>query len=56
MEEPKATPSHESHPEEDSLAEDAALLALLRLLTCEPPPDHDFKTCPVCKHCGIEKL
>lgn len=29
------------------------LVALLRLLTREPPPGHDFKTCPICKRYGI---
>ena len=29
------------------------LLALFRLLLREPPVDHDFRTCPVCKRYGI---
>jgi len=33
-----------------------ALVALLRLLTREPPPGHDFKTCPICKRHGIKKI
>ena len=33
-----------------------ALLALLRLLTREPPAGHDFKTCPVCKRYGITEI
>jgi len=40
----------------DSQAREAELLALLRLLTREPPPDHDFKICPTCKRYGIAKL
>jgi len=36
--------------------EPGALLELLRLLTREPPQDHDFKTCPICKRYGITKL
>jgi hypothetical protein len=56
MEEPKATPSHEGHPEEESRVQDKALLALLRLLTREPPSDHDFKTCPICEYYEIEKI
>jgi hypothetical protein len=32
------------------------LVALLRLLTREPPPGHDFKTCPICKRFGITKI
>jgi len=31
----------------------AELMTLLRLLMREPPPDHDFETCPTCKHYGI---
>ena len=34
----------------------AALLALLRLLTREPPPGHDFKTCPICQRYGITEI
>ena len=56
MEEPKATPADEGHPEGESRVEDGALLALLRLLTREPPKDHDFKTCPICQYYEIEKL
>jgi hypothetical protein len=40
----------------DQRGEPGALLALLRLLTREPPPSHDFKTCPVCKQYGITKI
>jgi hypothetical protein len=29
------------------------LLALFRLLLREPPADHDFGTCPICKRYGI---
>jgi len=31
----------------------AELLTLLRFLMREPPPDHDFATCPTCKRYGI---
>ena len=31
----------------------AELMALLRLLMREPPPDHDFETCLTCKRYGI---
>lgn len=34
----------------------AELVALLRLLTREPPPGHDFTTCPICKRHGITKI
>jgi hypothetical protein len=40
----------------DQQGEPGALLALLRLLTREPSPGHDFKTCPVCKNFGIKKI
>ncbi len=32
------------------------LRALLRLLLREPPPDHDCKTCPLCRKYGIVDL
>jgi len=32
------------------------LVALFRLLLKEPPPDHDFKTCPICKEYGITSI
>lgn len=41
-------------PEEQN--ERGALIALLRLLTREPPAGHDFKTCPICKRHGIERI
>jgi hypothetical protein len=47
--------SEEKSPKIDSVRE-AQLLALFRLLTKEPPPDHDFKTCPICKRYGITKI
>jgi hypothetical protein len=34
----------------------AELLTLLRLLVREPPPDHDFATCPTCKRYGITSI
>jgi len=34
----------------------ADLIALFRLLLREPPPDHDFKTCPICKRYGITHI
>jgi len=33
-----------------------ALLALFRLLVREPPRDHDFRTCPICKRYGLTKI
>lgn len=32
------------------------LLTLLRLLVREPPPDHDFRTCPICMRHGIRSI
>jgi hypothetical protein len=32
------------------------LLALIRLIIREPPADHDFGTCPICKHYGIKSI
>jgi hypothetical protein len=37
-------------------SDQAALLALFRLLVREPPRDHDFRTCPICKRYGITKI
>jgi hypothetical protein len=34
----------------------ADLVALFRLLLREPLPDHDFKTCPICKRYGITRI
>jgi hypothetical protein len=34
----------------------AELIALLRILLREPPPDHDFQTCEICKAYGITQL
>ncbi len=34
----------------------AELIALFRLLMREPPPDHDFRTCPICKRYGITRI
>jgi hypothetical protein len=33
-----------------------ALLALFRLLVRNPPRDHDFRTCPICKRYGITEI
>lgn len=32
------------------------LVALFRLLMREPPPGHNFKTCPICQEHGIKFL
>jgi len=34
----------------------AELLALFRILMKEPPPDHDFATCPICKRFGLTSI
>jgi hypothetical protein len=34
----------------------AELLALFRILMKEPPPEHDFRTCPICKEFGITSI
>jgi hypothetical protein len=42
-----------------SLSKEAAraeLLTLLRLLVREPPPDHNFYTCHICKRYGITTI
>lgn len=31
----------------------ADLIALFRLLLKQPPKEHDFRTCPICKRFGI---
>ncbi len=49
-------PSPEVKSEGTEEADPAALLALFRLLVREPPRDHDFRTCPVCKRYGITKI
>jgi hypothetical protein len=32
------------------------LIALLRILKREPPPDHNFETCLICRELGITQL
>lgn len=49
-------PSTEVKPEGIEESERAALLALFRLLVREPPRDHDFRACPICKRYGITKI
>jgi len=34
----------------------ADLVTLFRLLLREPPAEHDFRTCPICKRYGIKKI
>lgn len=58
MEDPKTTPRDENHDADpkDSRVEEDELLTLFRLLTRDPPPDHDFTTCPICKEYGITEI
>lgn len=51
---PQSNPEVESEGIEE--ADRSALLALFRLLVREPPRDHDFNTCPICKRYGITKI
>jgi hypothetical protein len=32
------------------------IIALLRLLTKQPPREHDFRTCAICKRYGITEI
>jgi hypothetical protein len=36
--------------------ERADLVPLFQLLLRQPPPDHDFATCPICKRYGITTI
>ena len=43
--------------EEESKKEDVHdILPLIYILLKNPPPDHDFTTCPICKEYGITEL
>lgn len=43
--------------EEEPKKEDVHdILPLIYILLKNPPPDHDFKTCPICKEYGITEL
>jgi len=46
--------SERQEPEKERVP--AALIALLRILLREPPPDHDFHTCEICRAHGITRL
>jgi hypothetical protein len=55
----KSTGPTAAHPEPDDRQKDAErpeLVALFRLLMREPPADHDFRTCPICKRHGISRI
>jgi hypothetical protein len=55
-----SSPNGEAQPEKQKEttqdARRAELIALFRLLVREPPPDHDFRTCPICKRYGITSI
>jgi len=34
----------------------ADLLPLVRLLVRQPPKEHDFRTCPICRRCNITEI
>jgi hypothetical protein len=55
---PNDSPSKRRNPasEEKTPLTAAELLPLFRLLTREPPKSHDFKTCPLCKEFGIDRI
>lgn len=46
-------PANEETKEERIPAE---LIGLLRILLREPPPDHNFETCLICRELGITQL
>jgi len=37
-------------------SERADLISLFQLLVRQPPPDHDFRTCPICRRHGITQI
>ena len=47
------TPVNQESKEERVPAE---LIALFRVLLREPPPDHNFETCLICRELGITQL
>jgi len=47
-------PSESNRPTDERFRSE--LIPLLQLLARQPPPDHDFRTCPICKRYGITKI
>lgn len=57
MDATKSSPAkkHEQKRERaDALS--AELVILIKALLKEPPPNHDFATCPLCKKFGITRI
>jgi len=60
------TPPHDNSPankecekepkQEETVPSAPELLPLFRLLMKEPPQEHDFKACAVCKQYGIDRI
>jgi hypothetical protein len=53
---PIAEVQPEKQKETPQAVRQAELLALFRLLVREPPRDHNFRTCPICKRYGITEI
>ncbi len=47
-------PAANKKPKEERVP--AEVIVLLRILMREPPPDHNFATCEICKNHGITQL
>jgi hypothetical protein len=47
------SPSEERCKDEQKKAE---VILLFRLLMRQPPANHDFRTCPICKRYGITEI
>jgi hypothetical protein len=56
MDTSKPTPGGGEKESEKNNKDLDSLLPLFRLLVREPPKDHDFKTCPICKRYGISEI
>jgi hypothetical protein len=56
MKDHKTTPNEDERLTADAEVDTDALVALLRLLLCKPPPNHDFKSCPICRKHGIREI
>ena len=46
----------EEQVQDSKTAENSDLIVLLRLLTKQPPREHDFRTCAICKRYGLTKI
>ncbi len=57
----ESMPTDQPNPEEgfevNTKQEDVSdILLLMRILLKNPPPDHDCRTCPICRKYGITEL